>query len=646
MLDQFPPEVLLFIGELLDLIDPHSLLDLACTSRHCYSTVISISYQTLRFSANLEHLDKDVQMYSQLLNRVNGHGRVSRLIISGGFVTNPQEQQEWRRPTMTVAEYCGDDDDEIITEHRKYLSKTGNRELETLESAYESDHLWRTLAEFISHLPSLDSIFYTRPSQFPPCLLKSIHQHRPQCKLYLTNFNIWSLHADQTDDYEFRLLTSPCLYGIMIRYYDDSGYDADGRPVYHAEALMSLISGLSPNLKKVYISHQSLYNRSGLARQTRLSRANFRKDCFVINDKSPSPSSLESFGLSEAHLGLPELKEWVDYIDLSTLRVLKIDSFSFETDRMEYLATRQFPALEELDIKILRYGEHAGHGDSSLSFLLGLPPLTKLRVWTWQSNMCGVLTCNNFGSRLRQLSVFSDRASEILSLRDLQNLVVNCPLVEDLAIMIRRTRGDSREVAHYQSLRGLSKLKRLSLWLHCSDSTESNPDFEHAANSPIDPTFNDFDQQYVATNGVGRYCKPRTRNGHIRDALINSAIDRRLVHDIFRACIRPGTGGPLEYLEITPHYGFTIQSRLRSEFFHVLDHICRPHRLRRGRGDDIIIAQTRDIVYGNIHYLSHENFIEPVWRRLWPTNTENWWECWHSFPLEMSVDEEIDWRSA
>lgn len=54
------------------------------------------------------------------------------------------------------------------------------------DTAHQTDHLWEPLVNLILQFSLLESIVYHSPSQFPPCLLSYLHQHRPQCRLNIT----------------------------------------------------------------------------------------------------------------------------------------------------------------------------------------------------------------------------------------------------------------------------------------------------------------------------------------------------------------------------------------------------------------------------------------------------------------------------
>jgi hypothetical protein len=32
-----------------------------------------------------------------------------------------------------------------------------------------------------------------------------------------------------------------------------------------------------------------------------------------------------------------------------------------------------------------------------------------------------------------------------------------------------------------------------------------------------------------------------------------------------------------------------------------------------------------------------------IYQRVWPPKNEHWWDDWHSFPLALSAEDEIDW---
>jgi hypothetical protein len=88
----------------------------------------------------LDNLE-DVGKYSHLLKRVNGHGRVSLLVITGDPPTQPQQpqqQQDWSRPRMGITEYKGTDED-ILRVHLA-VARTRFLNAAALDAIYKANH--------------------------------------------------------------------------------------------------------------------------------------------------------------------------------------------------------------------------------------------------------------------------------------------------------------------------------------------------------------------------------------------------------------------------------------------------------------------------------------------------------------------------
>lgn len=656
MLSKLPSEILLLIGEWLDLVEPRSVLDLAYASKHCYSIVAVISYRILAFSTDLTRLQEDVEGYYKLLKRVNGHGRVSRLVISNRLPHQAQQREEWHRLKMSSAEYNGSDLD-IFKEQERIYAKQPVRDSASLDMLYKEDHLWKPLATFIEHLPALTSVFYNNWNQFPPSLFESINNYTPGCALYLTNFFLSSLGADGTDDYEFRLSTSPCLRGIISQYEDTNGYDSYGRITYHTQALQSLIHGLTPNLKEFYVYHRPHRINEEEPLQPRDDWNYFRMNCHGNSTQSHSGGSLENFGLSYYGLYPEEFEWWIESVNLSKLKALRLSELTLEVNSMQYLASCRFPSLQELDINLFINTSRQAMDDfksAANHFLLNLPPLTHLHLLRWDPKVCAGLISEKFGSRLRRLSI-TPAFNISIPLQDIQSLAEVCQLVEELTIEISRTRGDSQEVAHYRLLGSFPRLRRLFLSLSPSghvltrgtrhDAGAAHEDHHNNVFEPRnDPTFNEFDQQHVETT-YGNGCLI-PRNGHIRDAMINSALDGQLASDIFTA-INP-RDGPLEFMQVQISMGMEICRRVGGvDLITILHRISPQCTVTRICGDELnlkVLVDSGDREPPPLHP-DLQPWLMPIFNRVWPAKIGNWYEDWHSFPLATSPDKEIDWKS-
>lgn len=213
MLDTLPLEILRLIGERLDQVSPESVIDLACANKHCFSVIATILYRTLKFPiSDSAQLTEDVHHYSRLLRLSDGYGSVRRIIVEsrnpGEVFKRTKERartKQWTRPRLSGTESRGHGH-EIIENYMIMDYREDSNSLVPLKEVHRTNHLWNPLAEFIRQIPSLESLFYESYSQFPHCLLNTIHQHQPQCKLYLTNFHLLSLNARGTaDEHEFAI---------------------------------------------------------------------------------------------------------------------------------------------------------------------------------------------------------------------------------------------------------------------------------------------------------------------------------------------------------------------------------------------------------------------------------------------------------
>jgi hypothetical protein len=68
--------------------------------------------------------------------------------------------------------------------------------------------------------PGLTDVIYRCPSQFPPCLLQTLHASKKPARLHLQIFNLCSAYDDPPtiDPHEWDIITSPCLYSVWLLY--------------------------------------------------------------------------------------------------------------------------------------------------------------------------------------------------------------------------------------------------------------------------------------------------------------------------------------------------------------------------------------------------------------------------------------------
>ncbi|KAK2780951.1 hypothetical protein FQN52_001948 [Onygenales sp. PD_12] len=113
-----------------------------------------------------------------------------------------------------------------------------------------------------------------------------------------------------------------------------------------------------------------------------------------------------------------------------------------------------------------------------------------------------------------------------------------CPLLENLDIQIKRTKSDARERRLYEALGSLPGLKNLTL-----NTFEPRIPDEPKIPDPedVECTFSDFDKKLSMRSSD-------VRNAHVRDILINRAVDETLMGSIWNIILNSQSSRSLESL--------------------------------------------------------------------------------------------------
>lgn len=118
------------------------------------------------------------------------------------------------------------------------------------------------VVSFLIRLPRLTDIVYACTEQVPQALLETLHTSLPRCRLHVHSFSLRSLFRyfnegpnprQGIDDAEFMLAKSANLTCVAVLTSDLF----DDMINYNEEALRSMVAGLAPNLKYVYIRESS-----------------------------------------------------------------------------------------------------------------------------------------------------------------------------------------------------------------------------------------------------------------------------------------------------------------------------------------------------------------------------------------------------
>jgi len=621
MLESIPMEILQSICEYLywsSVIDRNhdGLVDFSLVSKRSHRAATAVMIQAIKITVSTaRQLQLDVNSWEQRQRELPWLEHVRRLDISGSNVTS---------------------------EHQN------DRALESIEQG----DAWKPLAEFIRQLPALMEVHFMYLGQFPPCLLAVLHERHANCRLYISAFSFTKF-----DRNEFELASSPCLHAIRV---------SSSIASYESEALFRTVSGLAPNLKEVYLEYLAPDACLPAIYEVELKMDAPWPEVLQDNQSDNRRGTLTKL---ELHNRL-DLARWNTVIDMSTLRILKLGN-SLDSRELLWLAEhRPFVSLTTLELVINLAWEftHDEYHPKFSSFIASLPPLSSLRLLANPLEL-GVLhgILEHHGKSLSQLwlETFGHLSSVVFNASIVEEIQRSCPLLSRLTLLIPRTRGDAQEQIIYKTLGAIPKLQYLSLTLDCSDRTiyasPFDPEGDEDVVVPQDPSFDDFHQTFFPFDPRGSYDTPR--NGHVRDALINSAVDENLALAIFQ-CVASGKTPqdlPLNSLRLRAYgggyFGFPGENvhLVAQGLPDVIEEIGHSWRISRHPRDDCpgqLVA--KDLTSGNPNAQSNYElgpeglmnggqwledqpgvlgkWMEPVFRRLWPGEGD-WRQEWHSFPL-------------
>ncbi|KAK2808733.1 hypothetical protein FQN50_004405 [Emmonsiellopsis sp. PD_5] len=671
-LKTLPLEILDLIASYLALIHLPSVLKLALLSKSLYASCLPAAkpffFSTITLKLDgYKSLQRDVDKIIEKLEHAKAIPCVRRFAISGGSLDDEPGHRnrdwDWRPPRIHELRF--DDPEKVHDSYYRYMHLTteasyGRIRVPDTDEPHRCNKYWKPVAELIRRLPALCDLHFSCYVQFPPCLLDALHEYRPVCRLHLQSFWLRSAMVSAPDQYELRLISSPSLHTIMIRY-DAKIYGLYSRPNYQKFALQRILR-LAPNLKVLLIKHgEDNVHTSGTPPWHSLAQEQHGTLLPLARLERLEICDIEG-------MDTRALYEWADYVDFSALRSLEL------RDRVEMAALQfwavnlRFPSLERLvmDIRPGPAGHHSSAFYDSLDqFISSLPPLTELELNGWHSGLPVDVIAIRHGPQLKRLALLS-QIWQTVPVDAIHTIAEHCPLLEDMTISIQRSQGDKNEVAAYRALGTVRRLKRLSLTLNVSDKAiRAEPTYVERLRAeqntsgliepPHDPSFDDFDNQYLGHNISIAF---RVKNGHLRRLLINSAIDKNLACAIFQtiSSTKASDAPLLERLIIhvdgrstnTGYDELESWARLMSSTWTIHRDLLYEHRHE-------LIATSTSQHYARTRHLAR--WLETIFRRIWPEpkkgmkrkmtkklkakrekekelSEPRWWLEWQSFPLD------------
>ncbi|CAG9979390.1 unnamed protein product [Clonostachys byssicola] len=565
-LHRLPRETLLqIVGYLGDSHRP-SLYAFGLASKSCYISATVFIFRHIHLALrNPRELQHDVDALLEALSRTDSYRHVSTLSLKGCL--------DVKRPVSIHTGFDGVDPlgwwkSTLVDEPRINTLLPNTEPIHRGEFINDDEQYndrsskdytaWAPIISLVKTLPSLAKLVYGCPDQFPPGLLDALHSHHPQCRLHHLKLRLQTLSWDHPDPYEMALATSPSLYSARLYY---AWRDSKGVEGFSQEAMMELVAGLAPNLKEVAVVK---FKPPGADRFIHGRGKRKGLTCFPPrNGKRGSLTSLSLLGT--AYLLSPTLlQKWSGFTDFSCLHHLALggEGAGWSRDHvngvngevMAWMANNcSFTQLKVLRLVLERdtdATQRANYGDNAALFFTSLAPLDELSVTGPLEPKILKAILHQHGPTLEKLGLHSleDASGDdpaqvsrheipmVFAKEHIQEIHTQCPVLEELAIPVKRTQSDAAEVDIYKSLARLDRLTSLFLILDCSDWRVSRD----SSYSP-DPSFDEDDRETWSFN---------VKRGDVRVGLINSAVDETLARAIWSTICQHKVGRRLESLRL------------------------------------------------------------------------------------------------
>ncbi|KAM3075668.1 hypothetical protein ACMFMG_007800 [Clarireedia jacksonii] len=644
-----PPEILQQIAGYLNDSHRPSLFAFGLVSKRCHDATIPSTFYHIRLEvSNCEALKRDVDALVTSIARTKSMRHVHCLSIKGHLQLPVKPKIEgYKSGTISSCIWFKETGvDEILSDEEVVCYSDPH-------VVYDEPVIVKSSEEDLAWLPVL---IYDCQNQFPPTLLDALHDYHPQCKLYHLTFRFRTLLWGAPYSYEIALATSPCLYSVKVRC---GLRDSEGDDDFNQEAIMELAAGLAPNLKEVVIV--SIYPESSW-RYDRRPRESWRGlPGFVTGQSVGSLTSLSLLGgVNYNCAGL--LRDWAKHTDFSHLQHLTLgggydcESIGLNNEAAELIIENlSFPRLKTLQIRLDRDDnlvDNPNYAIRANALLTSFEPLEQLSVsGPLEPKMLNAIL-DRHGPTLTKLSLrplesqyslSGDRVRREIPMtftkEHISQIHAQCPVLEELTVSIKRTKSDAREAETYKSFGRMGRLRSLFLILDCSDwSVTRDPHLED------DPSFDTFDRENWRTNEV-------FKKGHVREAMMNCAVDETLARSIWQTICQNKVGQKLETLKLWTYGAGQFGMGRRPFIQEFLDNLSRSwliERVTRDEGDIINVRElgqrareardqrvTEYMVRGIKAKYSDE--VEQVLRRIWPRieGSKDWRKDWSSLPLQV-----------
>ncbi|KAM0302192.1 hypothetical protein ACHAO8_011595 [Botrytis cinerea] len=649
-----PLEVLQHIAVCVGTAHRPSLYAFSLTSKACHRAATILVFQQIIITVHDRKILRcDVDRLIESLSRTDSFRHIQSITIKGALRPNV-EKQEGYGPQPPYVAITGLDEVLVNEEPYSYHGLYTVYDESVIERSSEEDMAWAPVVNLLQAQIHLKDLVYDCQSQFPPSLLRALHEQHPQCRLHHLTFRFRTLLWDVPYSYEMELATSPSLYRVKLAC---ALRDTDRDDDFNLEAMMELTAGLATNLKEVIV----LNLLPGRSLKSVRPRGSWHGLPGFTGGKLGSLKSLSLKGYSRLNSPIM-LQNWARCTDFACLEHLTLGG-SYDAkhsgltgETMEWVAQNHFfPKVKTLSVYLNRDSndqERLNYGDYAVSFFQAFEYLEELSIEGPIDSKILDNVLFRHGQTLKKLSLhpFEERyansnESELLDTpfeftKDhFLQIEVQCPVLEELTIPVKRNVSSVSETEMYRCFGRMKNLRSLFLILDCSN-------WRVTQNSTYNIKFDEEDQKTLIDNEC-----PFLTRGVVKETFINCAVDEALARAIWKIISQNKTGRRLERLKLWPEEGnvFGIYGTgLPFTFSEMIKNMTRSWIFERDPREDeeelFTVRELRQHKRRNsdelaVGYLAciHDPEISEIFRSIWPPKKDgyDWRDDWSSFPLQV-----------
>jgi hypothetical protein len=481
----------------------------------------------------------------------------------------------------------------------------------------------QVLIDFLRKLPSLSDLEWQSSTSLVPPLVQFLRDQLPSCNLHLKPFH---LPYDADPSYIRSVLCLPSLRTIWLERTQDGAIQ---------DLVQHILRAPDGNLREVRIS----WNYTGASPFGGGSPIVWDQELVARDGQRLGQLQyLQLDGIQGAEA--TSLQTWARHTDFGQLRALSLEMHVTRA-ALETLINLPLQSLHSLGL-VLDTPDTSGHYSATLqTFICNLPSLSCLRLTGALPSLAFKVILDHLNSALHTLYLIPRGTDPFRFVFDSSTIALvtdRCEHVQDLCISIRRAwNKPGEDIAVLKTIGRIPHLSSLNLTFNASDCTlllHPNGVNEPTNLAPSDPSFSAFDtESFDSWFGTSK----DVRKGHIRDALINSAIDAKLAKAVFNTILSatPDRETPsLQRLSLKAagggNFGTGTSNGGISE---IVREVGKEWIVERSGHEDALSVRRAEVDDEGIELWETLSWdVEPIFRRVWPGDGD-WFNEWQAFPL-------------